>query len=420
LGIGQWALSAVSARENWPQFRGPASQGVSTETGLPMTWSATDRVTWKMPLPGPGHSSPIVWGDRIFLTAFRSNAGALGRLTGAVTGAVAMGHRTTGQLFVLCLDRATGGVLWQREVHARQIEEIHSTNSPASPTPATDGALVYVYFGSRGLTAYDFSGNVVWDKPIGPYPNEWGSASSPVMYGDLVLLNVDTDADDFLLAVDKRTGRTVWQTPRGDVERAWPTPVVWRTPEADEIVVSGSRRVIGYDAATGRERWRLAGLTRWVSPTPVTAHGLLYVASGGPGGNVLLAIRPGGRGDVTSSHVAWRSDRAAPYIPSPIVVGDYLYTIRSGGVMACFDARSGRLVWQERLDARGEYYASPVAADGRIYVTNEDGVVTVVAAKPTFEVLAVNEMGERTMASPAISHGMILIRTDTRLWAIGR
>ncbi|MGH9315138.1 MAG: PQQ-binding-like beta-propeller repeat protein, partial [Vicinamibacterales bacterium] len=386
-----------------------------------LQWSATDKVRWKTPLPGPGHSSPIVWGDRIFLTAFRSTEGVMGRMTGAVTGLIAAGYRPSGQLFVLSLDRSSGRILWQRDVSAPQIEEIHSTNSPASPTPVSDGTLVYSYFGSRGVVAHDFNGALVWEKPLGPYPNEWGSASSPVLYGDALVLNVDTDGEDFLLALDKRTGKTLWQTPRPNAERAWPTPVLWRTPDGDEIVVSGSGRVIGYDAKTGRERWRVGGLTRWVSPTPVIAHGFLIVATGGPGGNVVLAIRPGGRGDVSSTHVAWRIERVAPYISSPVVAGDYLFTVRDGGIMACVDARNGTLVWQQRLAAGGAYFASPLAADGRIYVTSENGVVSVLAAdkqRPAFQVLATNDMGERTLASPAVSAGTIFIRTDLNLFAI--
>ena len=413
------AVGPVEA-DNWPQFRGPASQGISAETGLPIAWGPTSQVRWKTPLAGPGHSSPIVWGDRIFLTAYRPDSTRVGDALRSLAGLLAMGVAVQGKLLVVSIDRTTGKILWERDVPVSRIEEIHPTNSPASPTPVTDGTHVYVYFGSYGLLCFDFDGRPVWERRLGPYPNEWGSASSPVIHGDLVLLNVDSDAEDFLLAVDKRTGKTIWQTKRSDAERSWPTPVVWSTPAGDEIVVSGSGRLVAYDAKTGGERWHVNGLTRWVSPTPVVAHGLLYAAANGPGGNIILAIRPGGRGDVTSSHVAWRYERGAPYVPSPIVVGDHLFTVRNGGVMTCLHAKTGQLLWQERLPGRGDYYASPVAAEGRIYAISEDGVVTVVAAKPSFEVLATNDMGERTLASPAISGGMIFIRTDENLYAIGK
>lgn len=403
------SVSVTLAAENWPQFRGPSSLGLSVETNLPVKWSSTANVRWKTPLPGPGHSSPIVWHTRVFVTAYRRPQGLRSYFSSA-----------GGQLSLLALDRETGRIVWERQVPVRQIEETHSTNSPASPTPVTDGTLIYTYFGSFGLVAYDFAGNKVWEKPLGPFPNAWGSASSPVLYGNLLILNCDTDAEDFLLAVDKTTGKTVWRTDRGDVERSWPTPYIWSADGRDEIVVSGSGRVRSYDPKTGRELWSAGGLTQWVAPTPVSAHGLLFVASNGPGGNIIMAIRPGGRGDITRSHVAWRYDRAAPYVPSPVVVGDFLYTVKDGGVMTCLNARTGALVWQQRLPAGGSYYASLVAADGKIYATSEDGVVTVVSAKGVFEPLAANAMGERTMATPAIAGGRIYIRTDENLYAIGR
>jgi outer membrane protein assembly factor BamB len=404
-------LTARIPAQNWPQFRGPGGQGLSGESGLPVKWSGTSNVRWKTALPGPGHSSPVVWGGRIFLTAFRSERSAyLPRFL----------FSPRGQLVVLGLDRTTGKILWERVVATERIEEMHPTNSPASPTPVTDGRHVFVYFGSFGLLCFDVDGNVVWEKRLGPYPNEWGSASSPVLHGDVLLLNVDTDADDYLLAVDKRTGRTRWQTPRGPVTRSWPSPFIWTTGGREEIVISGSGRVKGYDPGTGRELWAVDGLTTWVAPTPVSGHdGLLYVAANGPGGNIIMAIRPGGRGNVTGTHVAWRHERGAPYISSPVLVGDYLYVVRNGGIMTCLNARTGAVVWQERLPARGDYYASLVAADGKIYAINEDGEVTVVAAQPSFQVLGVNMMGERTMASPAIAGGQIFIRTDDSLYAIG-
>lgn len=404
-------LHSLSLADNWPQFRG-SHQGLTSETNLPLSWSATENVRWKTPLPGPGHSSPIVWGDRIFLTAYKP-AESPGKLAGLFR------YLPKGELLVLCLDKRNGSVLWERDVPADSIERVHGTNAPASPTPVTDGTLVYVHFGSKGLMAFDFEGNRAWEKPLGPFPNKWGSASSPVLYGNLLLLLSDSDGGDFLLAVDKTTGETVWKTSRSDVTRSWSVPVVWSAGGQDEIVVSGSGNVKAYHPKSGRELWKVRGLTKWVTPAPVAAHGLLYVTSNGPGGNVFMAIRPGGRGDITDTHVVWRYERSAPYISSPVVVGDYLYAVKNGGIMTCLNAKTGEVVWQERLPARGSYYASLVAGDGRIYALSEDGDATVVAAKPDFEVLSSNSLGERTMATPAVSDGQMFIRSDETLFAIG-
>jgi outer membrane protein assembly factor BamB len=408
LSLSLLAAAATAQADNWPQFRGPRSQGLSPETGLPVKWSATSNVRWKTALPGPGHSSPIIWGDRIFLSAFKPES-SWRSYFGA----------PKGQLIALCLDKTTGRILWERQIPAQRIEEVHSTNSPASPTPVTDGKYIYFHFGSRGLIAFDFEGRKIWENLLGPFPNEWGSASSPILYGDLLLLNSDTDAEDFLLAVNKHTGKTIWRANRSGVARSWPTPMIWSVNGKDEIVVSGSGRVKAYDPQDGKELWTVDGLTTWVTPTPVAAHGLLYVTSNGPGGNVIMAIRPGGRGNITSTHLAWRYDRSAPYSSSPVVVGDYLYAVKNGGIMTCLNARTGALVWQERLPARGDYFASLVAADGKVYALDESGEATVIAAKPSFEVLSVNRLGERCMASPAISGGQMFIRSDNHLFCIG-
>ncbi len=405
-------FSALVSADDWPQFRGP-DQGRTPETNLPVSWSATENVRWKTPLPGPGHSSPIIWGDRIFLTAFKpKSTGMMARLMSRL-------GSPAGQLLVLSLDKQSGRILWEREVVVDSIAAVHNTNAPASPTPVTDGELVYVYFGQKGLTAFDFDGNVVWEKDLGTFPNEWGFASSPVLHGDQLILVSDSDAEDFVLAVHKRTGEEIWRTSRNGAVRAWPVPVIWNVEGRDQIVVSGSGVVRAYDPENGRELWRVSGLTRWVAPTPVSAHGLLYVVSGGPGGSVGMAIRPGGRGDITNTHVAWRYDRATPYIPSPVVLGDHFYMVRSGGIMTCLNARTGEEVWQERLPARGDYYASLIAAEDKIYALSEDGEVTVVAAGPRYRVVARNSIGERTMATPAVSDGQLFIRTDETLFAIG-
>lgn len=391
--------AVVVLADNWAQFRGAGSRGLSTETKLPVKWSATENVKWKTKLPGPGHSSPIVWGNRVFLTAYRKQG--------------------AGELLVLCLDKASGKILWERKAPAKEIEKVHETNSPASPTPTTDGKYVYAYFGSFGLLCFDFAGNKIWEKPLGLYPIEWGSASSPVIYRDLLLLNCDTDAEDFLLAVDKATGQTRWRTVRSNVERAWPTPVIWNVEGKDQIIISGSGGVKAYDPQNGQELWLVEGLPKWINPTPVATANLLFVSANGlENDNLIMAIRPGGRGNLTASNVAWRYVRNISSTPSPVVVGDYLYAVRNGGIVACFEANTGKVIWQERLPAPGNYYASPVAGDGKIYLLSEEGVATVIAAKPVFSLLSKNVLGERCLASPAISGRELFIRSDESLFCI--
>jgi outer membrane protein assembly factor BamB len=386
--------------DNWPQFRGTGSRGVSSEKNLPVKWSATENVKWKTKLPGPGHSSPVIWGDRIFLTAYRK--------------------AEKGELLVLCLDKKTGRILWERKAPATGIEKVHATNSPASPTPVTDGKYVYVWFGSYGLLCFDFAGNKIWEQPIGPHPIEWGSGSSPILYKDMVLLNCETDAEDFLLAVDKNTGKTIWRTAQPNTERAWPTPVVWNVAGRDQVVISGSGGVKAYDPQDGKEIWMVEGLPRWVTQTPVVANDLLFVASFGLDQyNFIMAIRPGGRGNITQNNVAWRQVRNLNSISSPVIVGDQLFVVRNGGIMACLDAKTGNLIWQERLPAPGDYYASLVAGDGKIYALSEEGIATVIAAKPVYELLGRNVLGERCLASPAISERQVFIRSDESLFCIG-
>jgi outer membrane protein assembly factor BamB len=386
--------------ENWPQYRGPGGSGVSPEKGLPVKWGAGRGVRWRTRLPGPGHSSPVVWGDRLFLTAY-----AAGDEPGR------------GRLLVLCFDATTGRVLWEREVRAGRIERVGGANAPATPTPTTDGRRVYVYFGSYGLVCFDFEGRQVWERPLTPCGGEFGSASSPVLHGRLLLLNCTSDGDGFLLAADKETGRTLWRTPHAPPTLSFATPFVWDTGAGKQIVLIVSGHVKGFDTQTGRELWRVAGAPKGVAPTPAAAGGLLYVASNASPGFVV-AIRPGGRGDVTRTHVVWRHDKGGASVPSPLAVGGYLFALRDGGVMTCLDAKSGAVLWQQRLPARGNYFASPVGGDGKVYVVSEEGEVAVVAARPAYELLAVNGMGERTMASPAISGGRLFIRTDEHLYCV--
>ena len=409
--LGSFLLLPQLQAENWPQFRGPNATGISGEKDIPVKWSRTENVRWRTELPGPGHSSPAVWGDKIFLTAFEAGDGAfsLRRLF----------RGTTGKLWAMALSARDGSILWKKAVPTEDIEGTHDTNSPASPTPVTDGERVYFYFGSYGLICYDLEGNKKWELPLGPYDNAWGSASSPILYGDTLIQNLDNDEDSYLLALDKKTGKRKWRTSRSGFRRGYTTPMLWKANGRTELVVSGSYKVTSYNPETGQEHWTCRGLTRWVSPTPVAAHGLLFVTSNGPGGSVFLAIRPGGKCDITDSHVAWKYDRGAPYIPSPLVVGDYLYAVRNGGVATCLNAKTGEVAWQQRLPAGGKYYSSPIYADGKIYMTSEEGKISVLEAGPEYKLLGVNDMEERSMATPVVSNGQIFLRSDHALYSIG-
>ena len=367
--------------ENWPQFRGWNGAGISEEKNLPIHWSAQDNVYWKAELPGPGHSSPCIWGDKIFLTAFRPEGGPPKISDEWVP-------EPKGELIALALSTRTGKVLWQRKIPVK-IEQVHVFNSPASPTPITDGKRVYFYFGSYGLLCYDLEGNKIWDLPLGPSGNDHGGSSSPILYKDSLIMNSDNDEDPFLLAIHKKTGKPKWRTSRSSFDRSFATPMLWQVNGKTEVVVSGSYRVKGYDPDTGEEIWTCRGMTRWAVPIPVAAHGLLFATSG-LGGNVFLAIQPGGRGDITDTHLAWQR------------------------------AKTGQVAWQKRLPAGGDYYASILAADGKIYTLSEEGKVCVLEAGSKFNLLSVNDVGERCMATPAISNGQIFIRSDETLYCIGK
>ena len=399
-----WALRRVACAmlclivcraEDWPQFRGPRGDGTSLEDAIP-EW----RFQWKTPLPGPGHSSPIVWRDRIFLTAFEPNRSFWQALLGY------RGYR--GRLLVLCLDRATGKVRWEREVPAATIEKVSGVNQPASPTPVTDGVSVFACFGSHGLVAFDFEGNKLWELELGPYPNHMGSASSPILFGDRVLLNVETDGPDFLLAVDKQSGKEIWRVPKRVRQMGYSTPLIWN----GKVVVAGHESVKAYDPADGRELWTVGGLSTYVVPTPVADGRFVFVTSSGPGGNVTMAISPEGQ-------VAWRSSKGAAYVASPILAGGRLVAINNGGVASCLDAKSGDLLWQQRLPARGSYYSSPITIAGVLYVINEKGEVSVLRAGETFKLLRTYSLDARVLASPAVSDGTVFIRSTNSLFAFG-
>jgi len=383
----------------WPNWRGPSGQGVVEGSAYPDTWSDTENVLWKTPVPGIGHSSPIVWGNQIFLTT---------------------GYDGGTRMTLLSFDRGNGERRWETAVPFDSREHIHTKNSHASATPVTDGELVFASFGHQGMMAVDFDGNLVWHNKIEDLSNYHGSAGSPVLYEDEVIIYQDHGGASFVAAFDKRTGDVVWRTKR-DAGVGWGTPIVIDTGERDELIVSSQSRVRAYDPATGEELWTVRGNLREVIPTPVVGHGLVFATSGRAG--PTFAIRPGGEGDVTDSHVAWKTQRGSPFVPSPIVVGEYLFMINDMlSIVTNYEASTGRLVYQGRLgrSSREGFSASPVALDGKVFFTNDAGQTFVVEVGPEFILLHVNELNAQTLASPALVDGTWYFRTDSELIAIGK
>ena len=389
--------------ENWPGWRGPARTGVSTESDVPCEWSAENGPRWRVDLPGAGISNPIVWDDRVFVT---SSDGPRGD-----------------ELHVVCLHRDDGRELWHLQLWGTAPTLSHGAKSSmASPTPVTDGRHVYAFFGTGDVFCLDFSGRLVWQRSLaaeyGEFENRFAASSSPLLLDDLLLLQCDHYGGSYALAIDKTTGENRWKTDRPDAWLSWSSPQLAAVEGTNrwELLLCGSERLDALDPLTGEKLWTLGGLAHECIPTPVLGHGLIYAVSG-PNGETF-ALRPGGRGDVSQTHVAWRSPRGAPFVPSGILVGDYYYLVTDNGFGTCLDAHTGEELWRERFG--GAYTASPVAAGGRIYFTNEDGETLVIAAHtPDFEELARNVVGEPVYASAAISQGRFFLRTSGGLFCFG-
>jgi outer membrane protein assembly factor BamB len=384
----------------WPRWRGPSGQGLAVGSNYLDTWSSTQNVLWKAAVPGAGNSSPIIWGDRIFLTT-------------ALDG----GRR----LAVIAYRRSDGAQLWQAFApDGRADRGAHFKNGHASATPATDGRRVYVSFGARGLFALDFNGKIVWQRDLGPMDAYHGTAGSPLLYKDRIILYQDQYSGSFIAAFDTRTGREIWRT-RRQASVGWGTPIAVRVGDHDEIIVNGQQNVYAYDPNTGAELWRCGGTTYEVIPTPVVGYGMVFCSSGRAG--PTLAIKPGGKGDVSRTHVGWTSPRGSPFVPSPILYGEYLYMVNDmASIVTTFHAATGKAMYQGRLGvARREgFSASPVAVDGKIFFTNDDGETFVLRAGPAFELMHVNRLGEGVLASPALVDSRWYIRGDQNLYAVGR
>ena len=424
LAIVVLSVVAVAAQQSrsvsWPQFRGPNSSGLGSGKP-PVNFGPDQNVRWKTAV-GPGLSSPIISDGRIFLTEF---------------------DRANKQLATLCIDRRTGKILWRRSVAPEQIEKVHEISSPAGATPATDGERLFVYFGSYGLLCYDLNGNLKWERRLPMPENPYGAVASPIIAGDLLVLN-HQGKDAYLLAVNRRDGRTVWKTDRSMFQYGWSTPVHWRHDGIDEIVVLGgdfkpNQRLMAYNLADGAERWWVGGLPPSGKSTPVIGGGLVFLAAPdiiletaaetrnperaaqfyAKNSARVMAVRPGGKGEINQTHVVWSERKGVPGVPSPLYYNGRLYTFLNGGIVFCRVAKTGELVYSGRLGAPGYYYSSPVAADNKIYIASEDGVVVVLDAGEELKVLATNKLDGAILATPALAGGNIYVRTENHLYAFG-
>ncbi len=392
------AFSAFAPAENWPAWRGPRGDGTSLEKNVPVTWSGTKNVVWKTAVPGKGHASPIVWEDRIFLvTALKDKA----------------------QRLLLCLDRKSGKILWQRMIIESPSERIHKFNSYASSTPLTDGRKVYVSFLDRDrmfVAAYDFDGEKIWSVRPGVFASMHGYCSSPILWKDKIIVNGDHDGPAYIVALDRYTGKTIWKTPRPNNTRSYCAPIIRHIDGRNQMVLSGSKCVASYDPDTGKQHWIIDGPTEQYVASLVYNGEFLFMTCGFPELYMQL-ICPNGRGNVTKTHVVWQTDKDCSYVPSPIASGPYFLVVSDAGVATCIDAAKGGSLWRERL--RGRHSASLVSANGLVYFLSDKGVMTVVKPGAEFKVVARNELGEETNASPAISRGQMFLRGDKHLFCIG-
>lgn len=427
----------ASSQGSWPSFRGPNASGVADGQRLPDKWSGTtgENVLWRTPIPGLAHSSPIVWGDRVFVTSAISSRPNATFKRGLYGDGDASDDRSRHKWVLYAIDKRTGQIVWQRiAFEGEPGNKRHIKSTYASASPATDGRVVVAWFGSQGVYAYDVNGTLLWNVNLGhvdmgayDIPSyEWGPASSPIIWNGLVLLQCDTQADSFVLALDAATGNVVWKTNRDELP-SWATPTVMTTGDRAELVTNAANYIRGYDARTGQELWRLGGSSKITAPTPIFANGLIIVASGRRPERPIFAVRPEARGDLTlekdhssNTAVAWSKTARGPYMPTPLAYDSILYSLNNDGIFDAYEVETGREVYRKRLEPVGSgFSASPVAADGRVYLSNEDGEMLVVAAGRQFRLIATNTMGESLMATPALSDGVMYVRSASTLFAIG-
>ena len=421
---------------NWPQFRGPDATGIGDGQHPPITWdvSTGENIKWKTAIPGLGHSCPVIWGNRVFLTTAISGDPDPKIRTGNYGDVTSVDDKTVHTWHVLCLDRDSGSILWNKQVY-EGVPKIkrHLKGSQANCTPVTDGKHVVACFGSEGMYCFDFEGTQLWSRDLSTIDSsfaideeyEWGFGSSPIIFDGNVIVQFDLSRDSFIAAYNLEDGSRVWSTPRDEIP-SWSSPTVWRNSLRTEIVTNAAQYARSYDPATGQELWRLAKKSEVTVPAPVPSGDLIFVVSGNRPIQPIIAIKPGASGDIslegtasTNEFVVWSRMRGGPYMPTPIVYGAHLYVCSNAGVLTCYEAATGEQVYRERIGGTS-YTASPVAADGRIYFVSEQGEVRVVKAGSEFELLAVNNIDEICLAVPALSGGILFIRTQHHLFALER
>jgi outer membrane protein assembly factor BamB len=431
-------LAAFSPSEkgvNWPSFRGWNASGIAEGFATPVSWDVdgSRNLKWKTEIPGLGHSSPVVWGNRIYVTTAISGVDKPELKVGLYGSINPVEDDTVHEFKVYCLDKTSGKMLWEHTSH-KGVPKVkrHPKSTHANSTPATDGRFVVVFFGSEGLFCYDMEGKQIWKKDFGVLDSaffmvpdaQWGFASSPVIHKGVVLIQADVMKDSFLAAFDVETGKEIWRTPRSDVP-TWSTPTVYEAGGRTQVIVNGFKHIGSYDFKTGKEIWRLGGGGDIPVPTPVIAHDLIFINGAHGRSSPIFAIKPDAAGDISlegdassSAHIVWSIRRGGAYMQTPLIYGDYYYNLRGNGSLTCYWAKTGEQVYRESLGKAASFSASGVAGDGKLYFPSEQGEVFVVKAGPEFELLGANSMGDICMASPAISEGVLFIRSHHFLFAL--
>lgn len=432
------ACFGTALSQNWPSFRGPEAGGVVEGQKLPAFWNAEtgEGIKWKRRIPGLAHSSPIVWQDSVFVTTAVSSVGDDSFRPGLYGDGTASGDTSIHEWKIYALDKKTGDLRWEQTAYRGQpVEKRHIKATYANSTPVTDGRVVVAFFGSQGLYAYDMRGHFLWKRDfghldVGAYDApeyEWGTATSPIIYRDSVILQLDTQQRDVLVALDLKSGATVWEVERDELP-SWGTPTIYRGADRVELITNASNLIRGNDPDTGRDLWRLGGSSQITAPTPIFDNDLIVVASGRGPVKPIFVIRAGADGDITlpegtntNESILWSMRGRGPYMPTPIIVEGRLYVLQNQGILDCYDLKSGRELYRNRIPHQGSGFSgSPVAADGVIYLPSEDGDIFAIQAGPEFKLISQNPVGEHLMATPAISDGMMYIRGHHTLFAVGR